>query len=304
VYVFCGHQPYDRRIPGHHPPPVPALVVERCVTGTAKERLVLRQHRFRERRHCRSESDRRGRAKRRRLRSRCSLLHTHLLLLDPAPPADDQSARHARRLFSCPSVIYTPAIAVDVMGVSDFTCRDRIRCVCSGVTYVSFQAGKHWASGGASNAASASHRESGPGGWSRGPCRAQSPSSWSNSARPFGPTATGMSGATFRRSFATHLLADGSSIRTVQDPLRHNDVKATVACTHVLNRGPAGVRSRSTDFETIAEVFMPICIRRHDKNARLWQPVDVAGLRPALPAHSRASYTALQTGFGVLGGSA
>ena len=49
---------------------------------------------------------------------------------------------------------------------------------------------------------------------------------------------------------------------------------------------------------------MPIRIERHDKNARLSQPVYVAGLRPTPPPHSRASYAALQTGFGVLGGSA
>ena len=49
---------------------------------------------------------------------------------------------------------------------------------------------------------------------------------------------------------------------------------------------------------------MSIRIKRQDKNVRLPQPVDVAGLRPAPPPHSRAFYTALQTGFGVSGGSA
>ena len=42
----------------------------------------------------------------------------------------------------------TAAVLVDVMGVSDFTCRDRIRCVCYRVTYMSFQAGKHCGVGG------------------------------------------------------------------------------------------------------------------------------------------------------------
>jgi hypothetical protein len=46
---------------------------------------------------------------------------------------------------------------------------------------------------------------------------------------------------------------------------------------------------------------MPISIKRPDKDSRLSQSVEVAGLRPAPPPHSRASYTALQTGFGVLG---
>lgn len=48
---------------------------------------------------------------------------------------------------------------------------------------------------------------------------------------------------TIRHSFAIHLLEDGCDIRTVLELLGHASVETTMICTHLPNRGPAGVLS-------------------------------------------------------------
>ena len=61
--------------------------------------------------------------------------------------------------------------------------------------------------------------------------------------RAIGGIAKSASCHTLQRSFATHLVATGYDIRTVQHVLGHRDLRTTMIYTQVLNRGGLAAQS-------------------------------------------------------------
>ncbi len=105
---------------------------------------------------------------------------------------------------------------------------------------------------------------------------------------------------TLRHSFATHSLKDGSDMRTVEELLAHKDVATTMIYTHVLNRGPAGVRSP-------ADRLQEDSVSGTREQGTVTRRVTTLGLRPCL--HSLAGRLALicrtdgSLGFAAIDGS-
>jgi integrase len=78
--------------------------------------------------------------------------------------------------------------------------------------------------------------------WGRGMTGTKAPLKIVSTHRTI-PTSRRTDDLSYPAPFLRRSSSDGYGIRTVQELLGHKDVKTTMIYTHVLNRGPTGVRS-------------------------------------------------------------